>query len=154
MNSRIKTNNQVLVLHSDTNRSEDIENFLNHIFDGSCLNKTMFNKVLLCISEGVSNAIDHGNKNNDGKSVRIEVEVERETVWITIEDEGNGFNFRNLPNPTTGKNLKKERGRGLFIIKTYADEIGFDKNGSVLKIKFDLSAEDKVLSRKYSDNRN
>lgn len=146
MNSRIKANNKVLVIHSNICNLEDIEPFLGNIFKGLEISKSKFNRLLLCISEGVSNAIDHGNKNNEDKSVRIEVVVEGKTAWITIEDEGRGFNFSDLPNPTTGRNLKKERGRGLFIIRSYADEISFGNNGSVLKIKFNLSAEDTFLS--------
>ncbi|NQU84622.1 MAG: ATP-binding protein, partial [Mariniphaga sp.] len=132
-------NSQKLILNSEIGHLELLRKFLKKTFKEREICRSKFNRLLLCISEGVSNAIIHGNKNNINKSVSLDVEIKSNEATVIIEDEGFGFDFNDQPNPTTQENLKKEKGRGLFIIKAYAKEIDFKNNGSILRIKFDLS---------------
>ena len=135
-------NNNILIIGSDTCYLEKVEIFLNSILTRAEIDRTKFKRLLLCVSEGVLNAVIHGNKNKVEKLVRIETELDDKEILVTIKDEGDGFNFNEIPNPTINENLKKEKGRGLHIIRTYADEVKFENKGSVLKIKFNLRAED------------
>lgn len=128
-------NKYLLTIQSDLCYLEEIERFLNEIFKMRNISLANFQKILLCVSEGVANAIIHGNGNNKEKSVRIEIVFDKLVCEVLIMDEGSGFDFENLPNPTNYENIRKEWGRGLYIIKSYASEVDFLKNGSVLKMK-------------------
>lgn len=137
--------NYTLIINSDISYLEDVEGFFRNVFKEAQICNSKFKNFFLCISEGVSNAIIHGNRNKQEKIVRIEFELDGKEATVIIEDEGYGFNFNEIPNPTNDENLKKEKGRGLYIISTYAKEVKFLNWGNILKIKFDLSSEDPVL---------
>jgi serine/threonine-protein kinase RsbW len=143
-------NKYMLVINSDICYLKNVEEFFKNVFQEAQICKEKFKPFFLCVSEGVSNAIIHGNKNKLEKEVGLKVEFDGKEAIVTIEDEGEGFNFSKIPNPTIDKNLKKEKGRGLYIIRTFAKEVKFFKRGSILKIKFDLSVEDSVLPGGYS----
>lgn len=93
---------------------------------------------MLCISEAITNAVIHGNKHDNEKSVKLEINVNDFFLEASIEDEGNGFDFNNLPNPINEANRIKEGGRGLYIIKMYSDSAEFKKDGSLLKMRFKI----------------
>jgi serine/threonine-protein kinase RsbW len=57
-------------------------------------------------------------------------------INFKIKDEGIGFNFHNLPDPTSPKNLDKPSGRGIFLMKHLSDEVNFSKNGSLVELSF------------------
>jgi len=89
--------------------------------------------------EALRNAMIHGNRNEPAKKVRIETEITDEYVQITVEDEGQGFDPGNLPDPTLDENLLKEGGRGVYLIKHLMDEVTFEKGGRriIMKKYFD-----------------
>ena len=58
---------------------------------------------------------------------------------IMIEDEGIGFDFQNLPDPTSPENLDKPSGRGIFLMKHLSDEVNFSNNGSLVELSFYMS---------------
>jgi serine/threonine-protein kinase RsbW len=132
-------NNYMLVINSDICNLKNVEEYFKNAFQDARICREKFQKFLLCVSEGVSNAIIHGNKNKLEKEVSLMFEFDGKEAVVIIEDEGEGFNFSKLPNPTMNENLKKEKGRGLYIIRTLAKEVEFFKKGRILKIKFDLS---------------
>jgi serine/threonine-protein kinase RsbW len=129
----------ILKLNSDLNFLETLDNFLIEICELKDLSKALFKKIFLCISEGLSNAIIHGNKGEFNKIVMLELNLHENICEVNIEDEGGGFDYMNLHNPTKEENRTKEWGRGLYIIKMYSSEISFSKNGSVLTMKFLLN---------------
>ena len=57
---------------------------------------------------------------------------------LAIKDEGEGFDFNNLPDPTAPENLEKPTGRGVFLMKNLSDLVVFSDNGSVVEIHFKL----------------
>ena len=56
--------------------------------------------IRLALEEALVNAIKHGNRLDPQKSVRIAWQVDSATVRIEIEDEGEGFNPEEVPDPT------------------------------------------------------
>ena len=56
-----------------------------------------------------------------------------------VADEGEGFDFDNLPDPTAPENLEKPDGRGIFLMKNLSDDVKFDDNGSRVSITFAVS---------------
>jgi serine/threonine-protein kinase RsbW len=139
-------NNYSLCIKSDFNQLNKVDSFLQDVIKIYCLSNSDYNIIFLCVSEAVSNAITHGNKNIKEKFVTIKVVIKNYEVTICVKDEGCGFEFDKVPSPITVKNIKKEQGRGLYIIKNYAKKLVFKGKGSIIEIKFDLSAGNSVLS--------
>jgi serine/threonine-protein kinase RsbW len=81
----------------------------------------------------ISNAIRHGNRYDFDKKVIVLYKVTMEGFSISVIDEGDGFDHKNLPNPLTEENLIKDHGRGLFLVKNYLDEVTFNKKGNRIK---------------------
>jgi serine/threonine-protein kinase RsbW len=84
----------------------------------------------------VNNAIQHGNKENETLSIDVSVKDNQDKVCFSVRDEGNGFDFDNLPDPTAPENLLKENGRGIFLMKNLADKVEFAGHGNEVSLFF------------------
>ena len=93
-------------------------------------------KVVLLLTEAVTNAIEHGNKLDTTKAVHILLEVKDAKIVVEVQDEGHGFNPNNIANPIDTENILNDGGRGIFFIEQMADEVHFDNNGSRVQIVF------------------
>lgn len=114
------------------------------------LDKDTLFDIRLCLEEAIINAIKHGNKCRKGLSVEISYSISDERLEVTICDEGEGFDYNNIPDPRSQKNVLKQGGRGLFLIRNLMDEVRFNDKGSQIKmIKF-LSEDGR---RKYGHKR-
>ena len=91
----------------------------------------------MCVSEAIINAIKHGNKNDLDKEVSIIVDCDRQEIKIEVEDEGDGFDVKGVKDPTLKENIKKESGRGIFIIKNLSEEIEFNEKGNRVQFKME-----------------
>ncbi|MGK7369852.1 MAG: ATP-binding protein, partial [Candidatus Halalkalibacterium sp. M3_1C_030] len=91
------------------------------------------------LSEAVTNAIVHGNKENPEKQVKVRSELSDGELAITVKDEGAGFDPSKIPNPLKDENLLNIGGRGVYLIKEYADDLQFYENGTKLEMLFKLS---------------
>jgi serine/threonine-protein kinase RsbW len=128
---------KILVIKSDVAELKKVEDFLINIFNEYQLEKKYFNKVYLCLSEAVINAIKHGNKKDLTKTVTIIVECDKKEMDIRIEDEGEGFNVNDVEDPTLYENKKKESGRGIFIIKKLMDKMQYNEKGNRVQFKIE-----------------
>lgn len=116
-----------------------LENFIDTLSEKYHFNDEMYANVLTCLSEATVNAIIHGNKEDPNKKVFINLEVvEDKRLIFTISDEGEGFDFNNLPDPTAPENIENLTGRGVFIIKRLADQCIFNSRGNELELHFKL----------------
>ncbi len=97
-----------------------------------------FGNVLIAVTEAVNNAIQHGNLDNPNEIVSIEVKRGDNKLCFVVRDGGKGFDFNNLPDPTSPENIEKENGRGIFLMKSLADEVSFEKNGSEVHVAFSI----------------
>lgn len=79
----------------------------------------------MSVRESVTNAIQHGNKLDLSKKVDISFEVSQDQLTISVKDQGGGFRADEIPNPLDPENLLKPRGRGIFYIRTFMDEVEF-----------------------------
>lgn len=128
---------KILVIKSDTSELRKVEVFIREALDFFELPKSNFYKIYLCVSEAVINSIEHGNKGDFSKEVRIEVLCQEEELNIIIKDEGEGIDADDIADPTATNNIKKESGRGIHIIRSYCDRFEFDKNKSFIRFKMD-----------------
>jgi len=79
-------------------------------------------KVGMAVRECMVNAVVHGNRYNANKKVRFSVAANSRQFTVRVADEGEGFDFDNLPDPLAPENLLKTSGRGIFLIKSLMDE--------------------------------
>ncbi|QGY44236.1 ATP-binding protein [Maribellus comscasis] len=127
--------NKILVIKSDKEELFKVEKFIEQIFDEYKLNKALYNRVLLCVSEAVINSIEHGNKNDSRKPVTITMECDFNHISVKVKDEGQGFDLNEVKNPTISKNLKKESGRGIHIIRSLSDSLRYNSKGNSVHLK-------------------
>ncbi len=127
-----------LIISSQLANIEKVRCFLEEIFTESGLNKSYFNRVFLGISEAVNNSIIHGNCLRVDKRVFIRISFNKNLLSIEVRDEGNGFESDNINDPTCAENVKKESGRGIFLIRNTADEVEFLESGSKVLIKYSI----------------
>lgn len=126
---------KILVIKSDISELANVEAFVNEVFEYYNITRKYFNKVFLCISEAVVNSIVHGNKNDKDKKVYICADWTPECISLKIRDEGEGFNLDEVVNPTTNENVRKECGRGIHIIKSYSEQIRYNKKENSFQFK-------------------
>lgn len=102
------------------------------------LSDELYGNVLVATMEATNNAIIHGNNSDPEKSVKIEIQLEQALLKVHIEDQGRGFDFASVPDPTSPENLEKINGRGIFLMERLSDEILYLDDGRVVELKFKL----------------
>jgi serine/threonine-protein kinase RsbW len=80
-------------------------------------------KITMSVREAAVNAVLHGNAYDPGKKITVAYETTPEKLAITISDEGKGLDASALPDPLTEENLLKTSGRGIFLIRSFMDEV-------------------------------
>jgi serine/threonine-protein kinase RsbW len=113
-----------------------IESFIDNAKEKYHLNDDIYGNIMIAVTEAVNNAIKHGNQNNSSKSVSLSLALEEGVIKFCVEDEGNGFDYEHLPDPTAPENLEKPGGRGIFLMKHLADEVAFNEKGKVVELSF------------------
>ncbi len=129
------SNTEILIIKSSEKELIKVENFLYRYFSKLKLPLINFNKVLLCISEAIINAIHHGNQNDVSKIVSIKLLHDDDSIYAEIRDEGKGFDFACITDPTKMEYIKRESGRGLHIIRSLCDNLEFREQGACVRIK-------------------
>lgn len=126
-----------LVIPSDLSHVSIVESLIDKVCAELNIHEDLFGNVLIAVTEAVNNAIIHGNAFNSDKSVVIEVVQDEESFSFKVIDEGVGFDYMNLPDPTAPENIEKENGRGIFLIQNLSDCLNFEENGKIAVITFD-----------------
>lgn len=116
-----------------------VESFIDQIREKYNLSDDIYGNVIVAVTESVNNAIIHGNQNNKEKNVHLGINIDNNNLSFSIEDEGSGFNYHNLPDPTAPENIDQPGGRGIFLIKHLADEVNFISKGNKITLKFYLT---------------
>ena len=83
--------------------------------------------VGLAVREAVINAIKHGNRQEQGKSVEIIFRLLPDKLTVRVRDEGGGFNLRKVANPLDRQNLFRADGRGIFFMRSFVDQVKFSR---------------------------
>lgn len=125
-----------LDISSELINIKKVRSFLEEVFVNLNLEKTHFNRIFLCLSEAVSNAIIHGNQCVSCKKVSVSISHTNNFLTIEVIDEGVGFNVEMVKDPTLSENLKKESGRGIFLMKNICDDVLFLDDGRRVQIKY------------------
>jgi serine/threonine-protein kinase RsbW len=116
-----------------------VEKLVDEISEDCKLSSDLYGKVLIATIEAVNNSIVHGNKFDDSKSVDVSVQINDSSLHIYVKDQGSGFNYENVPDPTKPENIENISGRGVFLMRNLADAINFYSNGSQVELIFNIS---------------
>jgi serine/threonine-protein kinase RsbW len=93
-------------------------------------------EIELALREALVNAIVHGNQRDLRKRVYVNCRCTTDgAVSITVEDEGNGFDYDAVSNLTPHGNRLGTIGRGIYLIRTLMDEVDFEQDGSVVHMR-------------------
>ena len=114
------------------------EKFVEEINKEFNLSEVVYGNILVSVKEAINKAIVHGNNLDKTKNVGLECEISKKEISFKVSDDGQGFDFDNIPDPTLPENIEKLNGRGVFLIKNLSDKMEFFNNGSVIEFKFNI----------------
>jgi serine/threonine-protein kinase RsbW len=132
--------NQKLKMASKTENLILVEKLIEDACDVFNISEDHYGNILVAVTEAVNNAIQHGNKNNPDKKIEILFRSKSDQLCFIVKDEGNGFDFTNLPDPTDPEHIEKPNGRGVFLMRKLADKVEFTENGKTVSLIFNVSA--------------
>ena len=115
-----------------------VEKFIDEISSECKLSSELYGNILIATIEAANNAILHGNKLDENKNVHIKFKIEEKFLSIVVKDQGNGFDYSHIPDPTAPENLEKINGRGVFLMERLSDKILFSDNGSKVELLFNI----------------
>jgi len=134
-------------LKSNLDELHKLEEFVEQISDYYNINSTYYSNILVALTEAVTNSIVHANKENPDAIVKITFEAKNKALYFTIEDEGQGFDFNNYPDPTNIEIKDFENiGKGLFLMKSLSDIVEYNEETGTIELGFKISSINKELA--------
>ena len=127
-----------LRLSSDSKSISKVETFVTRIVQRYRLNDDQHGNILISLTEAVNNAIIHGNCEDRSKKVSINLKETKGKIAIQVSDEGCGFDYRKVPDPTKEENRCKCGGRGVFLMQHLSDTIAFRNGGRTVEMQFKI----------------
>jgi serine/threonine-protein kinase RsbW len=113
-----------------------VESFIDNAKDRFNIDDDIYGNIMIAVTESVNNAVKHGNREDKEKNVNLSLYMKENSISFLIEDEGPGFDFNNLQDPTAPENIDKIGGRGIFLMKHLSDEVHFKNNGRTVELIF------------------
>lgn len=113
-----------------------VESFIDNLKERYNIDDDIYGNIMIAVTESVNNAIKHGNKLDAKKNVLLSCDLEENKVLFSIEDEGVGFDYSKLPDPTAEENIEEVGGRGIFLMRHLADEVSFKEEGKLVELTF------------------
>ncbi len=117
-----------------------IESFIDNAKERFELDDDIYGNIMIAVTEAVNNAIKHGNASDKNKNVLISLSLNDSLIKFVVKDEGSGFDYQNLPDPTAPENIEKIGGRGIFLMKHLSDEVEFKDKGRIVELSFYMNA--------------
>ena len=127
-----------LVIASKTDSLHLVEKFVDDFSSSNNIAQDVYGNLLIAALEAANNAITHGNKLIESKQVTLDFKIDDNKIILTVKDEGQGFDYKNIPDPTSPENIENMSGRGVFLMSKLSDKIDFENNGSSVKMTFFL----------------
>ena len=125
-----------ITINSSVENLNFVEKEIESIFDDFNFSEEHFGNVLIAVTEAVNNAVHYGNQEDVTKVINLNFTSIKNKLVVTIKDEGDGFDYESLPDPTDPDNLEKLEGRGIYLMKHLSDSISFSENGSKVELVF------------------
>jgi len=125
-----------LKITSKTDNLHLVEKFIDDFSTSLNIDHNVYGNLLIATLEATNNAITHGNKLEESKCVEISITVNENIILLIVKDEGAGFDYKDIPDPTAPENIENMSGRGIFLMSKLSDKIDFENNGSTVKMIF------------------
>ena len=106
-------------------------------------------RIAMAVREAAVNAVLHGNDYDASKKISVSFENTGTALVIAISDQGKGLDPDSIPDPLAPENLLRGTGRGIFLIRSFMDEVHFRQlnPGTELKmVKYLTPASEKPNS--------
>jgi serine/threonine-protein kinase RsbW len=129
---------RVLNITSRIENLREVEKMVDEISTACSMSSEVYGNVLIATLEAANNAILHGNKLDENKDVNLEFTWDENQLELVVTDQGKGFNYKDIPDPTAPGNVEKVNGRGVFLMEKLSDDINFMENGSKVTLTFNL----------------
>ena len=133
--------NQKLLIPSKAENIVLVEKLVDDVCDLFDIQEDLYGHILVALTEAVNNGFQHGNKANPTKHIEVTFKVKDNKIFFTVKDEGPGFDYTTLPDPTDPKNIEKPTGRGIFLMRHLADGVSFEDKGTKVILEFNLSKQ-------------
>ena len=117
-----------------------VEKLINDICASYQVSEDHYGNILVAVTEAVNNAMQHGNKLDPSKKVDVEFKADEKSITFLVHDQGDGFDFDTLPDPTNPENIEKPSGRGVFLMRHLADKVEFSDDGRTVRLNFHVSS--------------
>lgn len=127
-----------LVFESRIENLRLVEQLVDEISSNYNLSSELYGNVLIACIEAANNAISHGNQLDPSKQVVIQVYMDDKVLNVKTIDQGQGFDYANIPDPTAPENIEKVSGRGVFLMKQLSDGLEFEDQGRISILTFNL----------------
>jgi serine/threonine-protein kinase RsbW len=125
-----------ITINSDIEKLRVVETLVDTLSKKLGISDEVYGKILISTVEAVNNAILHGNKGDSEKMVTVDFIADGNLFEVTVTDQGDGFEYDSLPDPTDPENIENLHGRGVFIMRSLADAIEYNESGSQVKMRF------------------
>lgn len=132
----VRTKNQISI-PSSLDYLKDVDQFVEGKLKRIGLSESELADVAISVTEAVTNAIVHGNKNDEDKKVEVTLKIREPDLVVWVKDQGKGFDPGAIPNPVAKDNILKKVGRGIFILKSLMDDVDFEfqsEGGTLVKM--------------------
>ena len=113
----------VLKLDSTLDSVNEVERKASELATASGLDEDEVQRVEMAVREAAVNAVYHGNQYDPNKKMTFSMERTAESIVIVISDQGKGLEETEIPDPLAPENLLKPSGRGIFLIRSFMDEV-------------------------------
>lgn len=123
-------------IHSEIDSIVKVENFIEIFMDNFNLPSELLGRISLALIETVNNSVLHGNKRDVNKRIEIVAQKIANQFKVTVSDEGEGFDYTKVPDPTLIDSMDEMTGRGLFLMKSLSDDLIFENNGASVTLVF------------------
>lgn len=127
-----------ICISSKIENLREVEKIIDELSAQHELGTEVYGNVLIASLEAVNNAITHGNMLDPEKKVEVKFLLKEGKLTIITKDEGRGFDFENVPDPTSPENIEKVDGRGIFLMKQLSDGLLFHESGTISEMYFNI----------------
>lgn len=132
---------ETIVIPSDPNFMGVVERRVLALVEEHGFGEERIFALRLAIEEAIANAIKHGNKMDSARKVTFRFRIDEGSAIFEVADEGAGFDLDSVPDPTEPQNLQKPHGRGLLLMRTYADEVKHNEKGNCVHVVVHLERD-------------
>ena len=118
------------VIPSDTSEGQRVQQEILDSLESANSDQSVVFGIHLALEEALVNAIKHGNRLERSKTVRVEWHINNDEFRVEIEDQGDGFQMEEVPDPTAEENLDRPCGRGLMLMRSFMTSVDYNEKGN------------------------